>query len=228
MGCPSAETLIATTVQPNPTAVGFGSAAGKNRLLKVKYSGYQPIQGIGSGSYSHPGGKTQKKHWSVGFMKNLKWLTMVLMLIGVGAFGQMVLTDVRAEQNEDATYVGSEVCKECHEDQFETFSKFAKKAHSYNSVKVMEKGLTDTEKKTCYACHTTGYGKPGGFISAKQTPHLKDAGCEVCHGPGSAHVDSEDPDDIITELVVEDCQVCHNSERVAAFNFKPLLFGGAH
>jgi hypothetical protein len=29
-------------------------------------------------------------------------------------------------------------------------------------------------------------------------------------------------------LTMEDCTRCHNSERVEAFNFKPVLFGGAH
>ena len=161
-------------------------------------------------------------------MKDIKLLTIIVLLIGIGTIGLLALPDVHAEPNDDATFVGSEVCKECHEDQFETFSKFAKKAHSYNSIKVMQKGLNEAELKTCYACHTTGYGKPGGFVSELETPHLKDAGCEVCHGPGSAHAESEDPEDIIAVLAVEDCQVCHNSERVAAFNFKPLLFGGAH
>ena len=161
-------------------------------------------------------------------MRNFKLLSIVFCILVSGALALLVLTDGHAAQEDEAAYVGSETCKSCHEDQFETFSQFAKKAHSYNSVKVMQKGLTEEEMKTCYACHTTGYGKPGGFVSEAETPHMKDAGCEVCHGPGSAHVDSEDPDDIITELAVEDCQVCHNSERVAAFNFKPLLFGGAH
>jgi hypothetical protein len=30
------------------------------------------------------------------------------------------------------------------------------------------------------------------------------------------------------KLTVQDCEVCHNAERVANFNFKPMIFGGAH
>jgi len=92
----------------------------------------------------------------------------------------------------------------------------------------MRKGLTDSEYNECLTCHTTGYGKPGGYQSEQVTPELKNLGCESCHGPGSAHIESEDPEDIISSLNVEFCTSCHNPERVAAFNFKPLLYGGAH
>jgi hypothetical protein len=91
----------------------------------------------------------------------------------------------------------------------------------------MKKGLTEAEYQDCLSCHATGYGQPGGFISESETPHLKNAGCETCHGPGSLHVETEDPEDINSELTMEDCTRCHNSERVEAFNFKPVLFGGA-
>jgi hypothetical protein len=48
-----------------------------------------------------------------------------------------------------------------------------KKAASYRSIERLRKGLTEDEIKGCYACHTTGYGKPGGFTSPEETPHLK-------------------------------------------------------
>jgi hypothetical protein len=127
-----------------------------------------------------------------------------------------------------AIYVGSAACGECHGDQYDTFMEHSKKARSYTSIERMAGRLTGSELKECYACHTTGYGKPGGFRSMEETPHLKDASCEVCHGPGSLHVESQDPADLIETIRIEDCKVCHNPERVAAFNFEPLLHGGAH
>ena len=133
-----------------------------------------------------------------------------------------------ADEEPLKTYVGSETCGECHESEFESFMANAKKAKSYKSIQIMQKGLTDTEKKECYTCHTTGYGANGGFVSEKDTPHLKNAGCEVCHGPGSLHIESEDSEDIISTLTIETCNICHSAERVEAFKFKPLLFGGAH
>ena len=43
----------------------------------------------------------------------------------------------RANDEEKATYVGSEVCKECHEAEYENFAKYAKKAKSFRSIEVM-------------------------------------------------------------------------------------------
>ncbi|MFH1138508.1 MAG: cytochrome c family protein [Pseudomonadota bacterium] len=129
---------------------------------------------------------------------------------------------------EPPVYVGAEVCRDCHETEFRNFQAYSKKMKSFDSVVVMQKGLTEKEYQECLECHTTGYGRPGGFVSLEATPGLKNAGCEVCHGPGSLHVDSGDPADIKGKLSIEDCEKCHNPERVEAFNFKPLIFGGAH
>lgn len=130
---------------------------------------------------------------------------------------------------ESGRYVGSGACADCHEVEYENFKKYAKKAHSGESVQIMAGDLTDEEFKECLSCHVTGYGEPGGFVSFEETPELSDAGCEVCHGPGYEHVESGgDPYLIKGELEVSDCETCHNSERVEAFDYKPLLFGGAH
>lgn len=134
-----------------------------------------------------------------------------------------------AQAREQAVYVGSAKCSECHPDEYENFSRFAKKAHSWESIQIMASDLTQEEIRGCYACHTTGYGKPGGFVSVESTPNLRDAGCEVCHGPGSLHVDAGGDASLIkSQLELSDCEGCHNKDRVAAFNFKPLLHGGAH
>jgi len=125
-------------------------------------------------------------------------------------------------------YVGSGACKDCHETEFDNFTAYAKKASSFKSIELMKKGLTESEIEGCFKCHTTGYGEPGGFISQKETPYLKNAGCEVCHGPGSVHCETEDSEDIKGKLSIADCEKCHSAERVDAFKFKPLIYGGAH
>jgi hypothetical protein len=106
--------------------------------------------------------------------------------------------------------------------------KYAKKSKSYNSIERVKKGLTGEEIKGCYVCHTTGYGRPGGFISIEKTPHLKNAGCEVCHGAGELHVKTTSRRDIKRKMTLKDCEVCHTSERVKAFRYKPMIHGGAH
>ncbi|WP_415517725.1 MAG: multiheme c-type cytochrome [Desulfovibrio aminophilus] len=127
-----------------------------------------------------------------------------------------------------ASFVGSKACGQCHEGEYSRFSKYSKKAHSWKSIAVMRKKLTPQELQGCYDCHTTGHGKPGGFVSIEKTPDLADVGCETCHGPGSVHAASGDPKDIQRTPTLEGCQTCHNAERVADFRFKPLIAAGAH
>lgn len=141
----------------------------------------------------------------------------------------VLLLPVLAWSADGAAYVGSEVCSECHQLEYENFSKFSKKAHSSKSIQIMASDLSPEEIKECFACHTTGFGKPGGFKSFEETPKLANAGCEVCHGPGSRHAEEGGDLKLIKRKQnIKDCEACHNAERVGAFNFKPLIFGGAH
>jgi hypothetical protein len=130
--------------------------------------------------------------------------------------------------NSPPLYVGSNTCEPCHKEEYASFIQFAKKSKSFQSIERLEKGLSPEDLKKCYSCHTTGYGRPGGFISVEETPELKNAGCEVCHGPGGIHVITGDTDAIKRQLTREDCEACHTSERVRAFRYKPLIHGGGH
>ena len=132
------------------------------------------------------------------------------------------------EQTGQSRYVGSSACRDCHPEEYDNFMTYAKKSTSFQSVEKQMRHLTPDEIRQCYPCHTTGYGQPGGFVSPEETPHLKNAGCEVCHGPGSEHVRTGDPGAIIGTMSKKDCEVCHISERVKAFKYKPLIHGGAH
>jgi len=125
-------------------------------------------------------------------------------------------------------YVGSDACKDCHKEEYKSFMTYARKSRSFASIERVKKGLTEEEIKGCYSCHTTGYGKPGGFISPEETPYLKNAGCEVCHGPGEFHAKTGLSRDIKRRMTKEDCEVCHIEERVRAFRYKPMIHGGAH
>ena len=153
-----------------------------------------------------------------------RWAALSVFLF----FGGMcwIATGIASEAGK--IYVGCEVCGECHEDEYQNFHTYAKKVHSHDNIMKMKSGLSADEFKKCLECHTTGYGRPGGFISVEETPNLKYPGCEVCHGPGSLHAESEDPDDIVGNLSIKQCENCHNAERVADFDYKPFIYGGAH
>jgi hypothetical protein len=151
-------------------------------------------------------------------------LTSLTLLLVLGAH----LQSWGNGQNGETFYVGSSACRDCHPEEYENFMTYAKKSTSFQSIEKQMKHLTPDEIKQCYPCHTTGYGKAGGFISLEETPHLKNAGCEVCHGPGSEHARTADSAAIIVNMGKKDCEVCHISERVKAFKYKPLIHGGAH
>lgn len=162
----------------------------------------------------------------------LRGRTLLVALLAGGTFWWGPAVPVRAQgraTGDRAVYVGSAACKDCHPEFYASYSKYSKKAHSSQSVKRMAPKLTPEELRGCFGCHTTGYGKPGGFTSFEKTPEMANAGCEVCHGPGSAHVASGgDPAKIKAKLDMRECETCHNPERIRAFDFKPMLFAGAH
>lgn len=94
-----------------------------------------------------------------------------------------------------AKYVGAKKCKACHMKQYKAWKK-TKMATSYENLKpgvkaeAKKKAGLDPDKdyttdENCLRCHTTGYGKPGGFKNIAETQKLINVQCEACHGPGS-------------------------------------------
>jgi hypothetical protein len=157
--------------------------------------------------------------------------TTLLLLIVYSMFSMVTVSPCLAAEDPvpaPPVYVGSLACKSCHEKEYFSFTTYAKKSNSYKSIERLQKGLNEQDLKKCYSCHTTGYGKPGGFISVVITPHLKNAGCEVCHGPGSIHVEDSKPETIIGQPTIPICDQCHTSEMIKAFKFRPLIHGGGH
>ena len=71
----------------------------------------------------------------------------------------------------------------------------------------------------CISCHVTGYGKAGGSILGN-TKDREDVQCEACHGPGSIHVETEDPKDILAVPTEAVCVTCHNAHHSPKFDFK--------
>ena len=148
--------------------------------------------------------------------------------IALIAIGLLASAFHAGAEKRKAAYVGAETCRGCHDAQYGSFMANSKKARSFGSIQKMQKKLTPSEFRDCFKCHTTGYGEPGGFTSAEETPGLKNPGCEVCHGPGSFHAESGDPADLSVKVSLQVCGKCHNPDRVAAFGFKPILYAGAH
>jgi len=139
-----------------------------------------------------------------------------------------------------ASYVGAEVCSECHTDAYDVWVE-TPHSHAWESLIIGREGKEDTwipriHDPECIACHVVGWHPQdivpyeGGFIDEQRTPHFKGVQCENCHGPGSRHVelaenDELDPND--TEMVVtleqaknKLCYGCHDLDNSPGFNFE--------
>lgn len=69
----------------------------------------------------------------------------------------------------------------------------------------------------CQQCHSTGYGLPNGFTSARGEPGVRSVGCESCHGPSLGHVRSPK---IRTPFAARDqCVTCHDHENSPLFAY---------
>ena len=95
-------------------------------------------------------------------------------------------------------FVGAKKCKMCHIKQFRSW-KTTRMASAFEVLKPaaaaeakkangLDPDKDFTSDEDCLGCHTTGYGKPGGFVSVEETPDLVGVGCESCHGPGSEYL----------------------------------------
>jgi hypothetical protein len=92
------------------------------------------------------------------------------------------------------TFVGSNVCGDCHTKAYAIW-KDTPHAHALETLVNLEPPRQfDPE---CLSCHVTGWEPQkyfpftGGYLSQIKTPLLAGNGCENCHGPGSAHAAAE-------------------------------------
>ena len=112
---------------------------------------------------------------------------------------------------QDPTYTGTKKCKACHGKQFKSWEQ-TKMAKAFDVLKPEERTKPD-----CLACHTTGYGKEGGFKSLEETPGMVGVQCEGCHGPGSIYFRvMKDKEKSKAGGLLEQnaalCETCHNKK----------------
>jgi 2',3'-cyclic-nucleotide 2'-phosphodiesterase (5'-nucleotidase family) len=84
-------------------------------------------------------------------------------------------------------FVGSESCAKCHAAEFKVWQGTK---HS-NAMSALEKKADRPKNRQfdgeCVVCHTVGFAQISGYQNDKDTPLLRNVGCESCHGPGSGH-----------------------------------------
>ncbi len=126
----------------------------------------------------------------------------------------------------NAAYVGSDACASCHPAEFTTWSG-SPHAHAVEPLRKAGQAAD----AGCLACHTTAFGRSGGFPKAGEVadhPDLARVGCESCHGPGGNHVGEDHTkigsivslsDKCDSCVILQICGGCHDDANDPGFEF---------
>lgn len=125
-------------------------------------------------------------------------------------------------------YLGVQACSTCHAEEH-AFWLTTSHAKAYATLSVAHKEFN----LDCVGCHVTGYEKPGGS-TVTFVEGLENVQCEVCHGPGSAHVEGGGDPTKITRRPSETlcAEGCHHPPHVgpdwAYADALPKILGPGH
>ena len=160
--------------------------------------------------------------------------------------GPVPLPSAPAQEGDDAPkpeFIGADGCKKCHFKQWMSWKKTSM-AKSFETLKPgvvadaktkhgLDPAKDYTKDASCLPCHTTGYGKPGGYPAladgkgwteeeTKRAESRQGVQCESCHGPGSLsaehkkdHPEYKREDLMKMGLILADkdaCAQCHRPE----------------
>ncbi len=117
---------------------------------------------------------------------------------------------------------GSQSCVACHSEETEAWAASAHH-HAWETL-VQTNAHVDSY---CQQCHTTGFGLPGGFVSARLSSERYSVGCESCHGPSAGHV--ANPQIRTPFTSTNQCHSCHDHENSPEFEYAgywELIFHG--
>ncbi len=114
------------------------------------------------------------------------------------------LAHFKAEQDPDNFYVGSDVCKACHQPEYAQWETTTH-AVAFNLLY----GRNRHYAPDVFAYYVTGWGSPTGFHRVDPNDRMAHVSCETCHGPGGRHAGSEKKQDIRGKVGKEICLACH-------------------
>ncbi len=134
----------------------------------------------------------------------------------VGIAALLLLGRAAGVHSEQAgSYVGSSKCAPCHS----SVAKSWEKTRHAKAIESLKKSNQET-LPACVKCHVTGYEKEGGFIDYELTPEMAGVQCEVCHGPGSAHISNPTRKTIIKDAGAALCRQCHTEGQDPGFHYE--------
>jgi len=171
-------------------------------------------------------GATDMKMLMAAYQEQLK-------TIGLAGLGLRPVAHPLAERN--GRFVGSAKCQSCHEKSHDIWRKTGHGRAFDTLVNLDPPRNFDPE---CISCHVTGWHPTkffpyqSGYESREKTPHLIDAGCEACHGPGEKHAAAEMRNNekeqetyrkamVVTkaESKAKQCYSCHDLDNSPDFDF---------
>ena len=109
---------------------------------------------------------------------------------------------------------GTEQCRQCHHDDC---AKWEATTHASAWQTLIETG--SHVDAACQHCHVTGFGLPGGFVSAKRSASQSNVSCESCHGPSQLHVQNPTKGTAFQGRAQQQCAVCHDEENSPQFEY---------
>jgi hypothetical protein len=154
----------------------------------------------------------------------------------IGFQGLGLRASPRPQKVDGGRFVGTDKCKDCHEKSYRVWKKSGH-AKAYKTLEELDPPRNfDPE---CVSCHVVGWNPQrffpyeGGYQNPEKTPHLRDVGCEDCHGPGEYHCKAEEGSNeakmkkyreaaVVTKEYSEkeQCRTCHDGDNSPDFNFK--------
>lgn len=155
---------------------------------------------------------------------------------GLEGLGIKPIHDRRTD--ELGKFVGSQSCADCHEPAYDTWRK-SRHGNAWKSLVETSKPAR-THDPECIACHVVGWDSKeflpyeNGFLGEKETPKLRNVGCESCHGPGEMHNKAEMGSDenlkiklrkairlsLEGNMAKKRCIECHDGDNSPNFDFE--------
>lgn len=115
-------------------------------------------------------------------------------------------------------YVGAQACRACHEAEF---AQWLTTPHASAYKTLLDKHRHF--QPVCISCHVVGFGSEFGYHVGEPEDPLGNVQCEVCHGPGAAHVLSPSRTSIRREVPEAVCTSCHNQDHSDRFVYADRL-----
>lgn len=103
-------------------------------------------------------------------------------------------------------------CGSCH---FDEYNHWSRTPHAFAWSVIEEDGRTGDV--SCISCHTTWFGKQGGFLNTTTTPQLINVGCVSCHVDFEGHPQQKQTMEPVKEST---CIECHDRPNSPDFNFE--------